>query len=169
MHLINPNALARDFASGKMDEREKMKHLLILVFLIAANGFAGTFLNSRIAKDGGNIFMSDAVLFSQMGLILLVNVAGVIFAYKANQAGDGKDFIARFICFALPLGIWYAALGFFTGAAAGIMSVEIESFKLSDRALEISGAAVDVFLSVIFYLAMRYYVSRVSQSHRKPN
>src|SRR5438270_432101 len=92
MRVLDMNGAVGDLREGRVDEAESYRYLLARVIL----GVIGFGLYSGEQSEPLSRFISVAV-------DLLIAVVGLGACYRANQRGDGKDFVKRYICLSLPV------------------------------------------------------------------
>ena len=95
MYIWNSSKLVEDLRSDTVTEKEKLKYVLFWV--------VGTMIVSDpLFHFDYEYVLNDAILSLVM---LVVSIAGTIYCYKVNKNGDNKDFISRYICLSIPVGI----------------------------------------------------------------
>ena len=126
MHFINVKALANDLRYGTVDERESSKYLvgtLILQALATVNNGSGP-ETIPAAYRWGSFLISALIIFF-----------GVRACYRANKEGDDREFLKRFFCLALPIGLLISITLVIVSVLAGIfiywksMGLSIEQTK----------------------------------------
>lgn len=155
MYFFNINALARDLKQEKVTEREKAKYLFgNLLFLELA----------QISSWSGSTFLSPIVLASKL-LALLIFVIGFFACLKANQNGDNKDFVARFMSLSFPLAlltlvlaISIAAIAFLAMLLAGIPFREAQFTEF----LQIIVLAISPIWYLILYRKIKFIAQKES-------
>lgn len=95
MYFWHVNNLVEDFRNDKVSEKEKLKYTILLGIVVA------------IISDP--IMWIDSI-YSTMDTINLITMIvattlGTYYCYAKNKSGDKKDFITRFICLGLPVGV----------------------------------------------------------------
>ncbi len=91
MHLIRTGKLREELINDSMSKREELKYLLVFLVFSAVSG--------QLAENSseGTYFIAESVS------VVLITVLGVIWCYDANQQGNGKDFIKRFVSVSVPV------------------------------------------------------------------
>jgi ribose/xylose/arabinose/galactoside ABC-type transport system permease subunit len=95
MYFWKVDNLVEDFKSGKMNQKEEFKYMLLSTVLMI-------FASDPLLYIGNSYNIYDSV---STILMLAVSVWGVYYCYNINSSGDNKDFIVRVICIGLPVGI----------------------------------------------------------------
>lgn len=95
MYWWKASKLAVDFREGRVDEQEKFKYYLATI--VAWNIVAQTLFRY------GDVSVLEHLLCA--GLILIINVVGIVLCFGANKRGDDTDFVPRMICLGWPVGI----------------------------------------------------------------
>lgn len=91
MYFWNIQALADELKQGTLPQRERLRYFLVFLLLDA--------LVALIEVPHDNAFYVMEVVHT---VILL---AGTYLCYQANQQGDQREFIDRYICLGLPIGL----------------------------------------------------------------
>lgn len=97
MYFWRDKKLAHDLHKGFVSEKQQMVYLLIgCLFYALFMAFIG------LVQIPVEITFFDYI--NQI-VMLVGTILPVLIAFKINQSGDKKDFIARYICLGLPIGI----------------------------------------------------------------
>ncbi|HEX8830109.1 MAG TPA: hypothetical protein VF705_03030 [Longimicrobium sp.] len=91
VYLLNPLALARDLRADRVSEGVKARYLAI--------GFTVQYVNMVWRSYSGSQPPSPSALLVQGA----GTCAGFYLCYRANAAGDNRNFIERLFCLAVPL------------------------------------------------------------------
>ena len=150
MYLWKPNNLANDLRNNDITEKEKLKYML---FWVVATAIAS---DPAIHIDY-NYVLNDTILSIAL---LIISVVGTIYCYKINKSGDNEDFISRYVCLSIPVGI--RALTVL--AAIIIIAITIDlSFEInilgSNEETVATSMSEIIFLS-IFMLSVYYYLGK---------
>ena len=96
MHLWNINALTDELRTNKLSERQAFSYFLLISAFQAASAFSTT--------DSHSFFAFDTLPFgSVVPYVWFVSeIVGLIVCFRINEQSDGRDFIRRFICLAVP-------------------------------------------------------------------
>lgn len=86
MYFWNVKRLRNELIENSLNEKNQMMYLMFTMLLYA---FSGQFTGSEYS---GGFFFAETLA------VLGATVAGVLYCYDGNKAGDGKDFIKRFTC-----------------------------------------------------------------------
>lgn len=95
MYLWKSKDLAGDLKDNLVSESEKLKYMLF-------GGIATLLAYDPIFYYDLPYRTLDTIISV---LVLIITVVGTILCYKANKAGDNHDFITRYICLCVPIGI----------------------------------------------------------------
>jgi len=98
MNLLNARRVALDLREGRLGPADHLRYLLGSLVLSSLVGHAG--LLSHRLTTGYLVYVT---------LKLALSLVGMVACFRANAAGDGRDFVPRLICLALPLAIWIGA------------------------------------------------------------
>jgi hypothetical protein len=94
MVLWRAKTLALDLRDGRVAERDKLGYLLVALVIQAIIGRASLLGALRSLGAALGILV-----------VLAISVVGTIAAFRANRRGDGRQFLERYLCLAVPLGI----------------------------------------------------------------
>lgn len=104
MYIFNSRALASELKAGELSQREQAKYLIATLLLILIPAPA------RVGRP------PDWVPPVQMLIAALGTIVGVWICFSANEKGDGRAFLDRFICLgwitAVRVGVAFAAAEF---------------------------------------------------------
>ena len=100
MFLWSTKSLVIDFKNNEVSQRETMKYLLTVSLL----GLCGTFIEylhpSEELTESGRLY-----LYIEYLLYAAITIIGIYLCYDKNHKLGGENFIERFVCLALPVGI----------------------------------------------------------------
>ncbi len=116
MYWWNASKLAEDLQEGRVDERERFKYFLAT--------FIGWVLVTQLfAYYGGSFELTRLI---PLALSVAAGGLGIYACFKANKAGDDKDFIGRMICLGWPCAFRTIAFGvvMFAIILVGLSGVE---------------------------------------------
>ncbi|MCA0754971.1 hypothetical protein KP806_07900 [Paenibacillus sp. N4] len=154
MYLWNVKALAHELKEKTLSQQQKMKYFLVFILLnvimIECSYYLGMSFNFNIYDLIGSLET------------VVVNIAGIIFCYRANRSGDNDDFIERFICLSLPITI---RLLFISVIVLPIILL-IDTFVLRGWFLTENTSIIDVLIYAIevigYYLWIRSYLIKIA-------
>ena len=153
MHFWNTKALGKELREGTVTQKDKMKYFLILLIIF------GIPFSSYVAPKFDYTF----VRFPGLILSIIINIWGVIFCYQANQKGDDKDFIDRFVCLSLPISIKLLLLLFLSLSIGFIITVSPGyEPELHDRRAAAVLVLIRLALQITYFLWVWAYISEVS-------
>ena len=98
MILFSETKLAEDLRIGAVTEKEQVFYLLLVNLFIAV--WTTNAVSHLFYDPGINIFdhLSDVV-------DLIATASMIIFSNLVNSRGNNRDFIARYVCLSVPIGI----------------------------------------------------------------
>jgi hypothetical protein len=88
--------------------------------------------------------------------------AGVYVCYRANAAGDGRRFIERFICLAVPLTIWTFLAGIAVAAALYF------GLGLRGEGYGTVAGGVTLLVWIVYVAALRWLIIQASKRNGPP-
>jgi len=157
MTFWNAARLADDLREGRVSEREKLRYLLLLVALhsLAGSGSASVVDALRSDRPG-------AALWPLLGFVIAV--VGLVACFRANARGDGRHFLDRIYCLAVP--VWipvyvaYLAAAFALERLAGPMTpVDGSRPKLGPYLLWV---LLLLAPAIVGFVRLRRYVARAA-------
>lgn len=95
IRLWNTSGVARDLAAGRVSEAQSFGYFFACSVLALVNSYAASFLAPEI----------NWLLLYEFFVALAVTLVGVRACYIANEGAVGREFVLRFICISLPVGI----------------------------------------------------------------
>ena len=164
MYIWRVNRLVEDLRADQVTEAESLKYLIFVAIIC-------TISTDPVFAIGIEYSIFDA-------LITLVLVIGVVFGtyycYRKNQSGDNRDFIRRFVCLSVPVGIRLIPVVLILGMISGILFTENwPGIADLDEAVEEppqpyitapEDFAVVVILEIIFYWYLSLFFSKVANT-----
>ncbi len=154
MYLWDTNALVEDLKRGPLPETEQLKYLMFAL--------VSTTLGVSLPSD-----TSEALtLMKTVNVILsvLFVVAGTVSCFRANAAGDNKDFLSRYVALHVPLSLrLLAILVLFTIALGFVLGFsflgELAAPGAVNEGIDIAFGAV---IAVAFYWRLRVRIQEVA-------
>ena len=95
MHIFNATALVDDLKRGPLPQTEQLKYLLVGAGLVT-----GSSVLSALSQGASDRSDWIAVMVS-IAFVML----GIVWCFRANAAGDNKDFVVRFIPLHVVIGL----------------------------------------------------------------
>jgi len=96
VHLFNSSALAYELANDELPEGAQAMYL-VGGWVISLIANYSTLIYSNASRNWFGL--------SEFIVVLLISIIGLRFAYKCNGGKQGKDFVLRFVCLSLPVGM----------------------------------------------------------------
>lgn len=150
VYLLNPLAFARDLRADRVPEGVKAHYMVL----------GGIVQYAQLAWRSHYGTQPTSLL--DFAMIVAYWVAGVYVCYRANAAGDGRHFIERFICLAVPLTVW-TFLAVIAVAAALYFGLGLRGEEY--RAIS-SGLTLLVWIAYI--AALRWLIIHASKRNGPP-
>ena len=148
MYLWNTKALAKELKEGTLSEWDKFKYYIIGVLLYSLIGDLSYISNTDFTYTYFDILISFISLF----IIFL----GVYKSYEVNNMGDGKNFLERFICLSLPVGIRILVLSVLVILILTIISAMVYGIEESQSDKSILYDKTFIY-SIVFILYTLFY------------
>jgi hypothetical protein len=149
MHLLDAAGLADELRRDELSEKQKLAYMVAMVVV-------GLLLGRSAGMEPWTL-LGAAVALLQLGIA----VGGVWYCFAANQRGDGRSFIERFVCLGVPLWIWWAVANYtlyFLGLAIAFLPA-VSRTEAWYRSFPILASLV---LGPLYYLALARYVARAA-------
>ncbi|MBB2971207.1 hypothetical protein [Mesorhizobium sp. RMAD-H1] len=143
MNFINDLELAARFKSGAVPPRERFLYFISTALFSAIGGSAFLF------QDSSGIPVNEFDVFLDITNVLIVFI-GIIFCYRANQSGDGKEFIERMTCIGFPAMI-QSFMVFLIAAAFYLLLIYIMGFNNDSEEITIYDLPPLIFLMLYYY------------------
>jgi len=159
MYIWKPSNLAIDLRNDNVTEKEKLKYVL---FWVLATAIA----SDPVLHIDFEYVLNDTILSIVM---LLISAAGTIYCYKINKKGDNKDFISRYICLSIPVGIRALTVLVAIIAIIVVIDISFEANILGGEEEELTTSFSEIIILSTFLLAVYYYLGRFIQIASKEN
>ncbi len=131
------NALVEKLRNGSLTEKQKMIYFLIYSVIYLTEGF----------------FNDDTSTVPQIfgfAVMIIVQIIIAVVCFQANNYGDGKNFLERFICLQVPLSIRFWVV---------IVPAAILFQVVGTQFFNISRAAVHITSNLLLLVALWIYVT----------
>lgn len=94
MYFWNDKKLSIDLKENKISQRDVLNYFFILLIMDSISAM-------YVLKSSNN---QGLTLLSAL-IALIIHLVGISLCFKNNEQGDGKNFLDRLICLALPINI----------------------------------------------------------------
>jgi hypothetical protein len=152
MYIWKPNNLAIDLRNNNVSEKEKLKYTLFWVLAM--------------------VIFSDPAIYIGYEYVLndtIISAAGTIYCYKINKRGDNKDFISRYICLSIPVGIRALAVLAFVIIAIVIIDLSFEMNVLGGEEEVFTTTIPEIIIFSIFMVYLYFYLGKFIEIASKKN
>ena len=150
MNLVDDKQLALRLKQRQVSSREQLFYLLVFILLSTA-------MTTSFALDTLHYAPTNQWDYCIDVMAITFTIAGTIWCYRANKAGDDKEFIERYVCISLPVLIKAFAL-LMLGMLVLLWTMEIpEETTVYD--LVLSGMSM-----VYFYWRLRQSITLAATS-----
>jgi hypothetical protein len=156
MHIWKTSSLQSELKNGTLSQADRFKYFFVFVVLTTiVMEIAGYIPSvSSFEKSTGSV------------LYIIVTIVGTIWCYKVNKAGDNSEFIDRYICLSLPVGVRLTVL--FGAVALTYPTAGLIMFGDTFHEFIKSYNWIDVFittiLGVMFYWKLSEAINDVATS-----
>jgi hypothetical protein len=145
MYFWNIKALKEELVNGQLSQRERFKYYLACTILYA--------LSLELTVVSPVPF--NNLLLVQSVLTIALTIAGTIYCYRINRAGDDQEFIDRIFCIGWVVGIklavfWIAAYLAYSIGGRLVGGDEFSSFAESFNVIDLAFSFV--FCCVAYWL-----------------
>lgn len=158
MYFWNVKALAQDLREHKVSEYDKMRYFLVMTIALVLSSYLSVEQFSKL-------------LLLELLLSLIISCVGVIACYRANKAGDNKQFIERFTCLGLPISVRFVVLFtlIYTIYMIGGYVMFGQRFDVfSEKYIIVDVFSIAIF-EALFYNWMRSYILDVASTKEISN
>lgn len=152
MLLLDPGRVAAGLRTGELTEAQKAKLVLggfVVVSLLTAS-------SASVPRTWGGVLY--AVLY------LACSVAGIWSCFRANEEGDGRSFVERYVCLSAPLSVlmYLAYVVLFYGAFFVLR--HRPGYDAASFAQTVAPYFVLVGLALLFgyFALLRKYIKRIA-------
>ena len=166
MYLWNTKKLAVSLRNDEVGEKEKFKYFIVLLIIL------GPPISFGLLEELEELHWVDVV--SSLAMLTIV-IIGSLKSFRTNCAGDNKNFIERFVCLAVPLGIKLTILTILAIVIVDNLTTRlispylVKSFTavetLNEQMLAITllvASLVTAVITVLFFKLMIKYIRFIS-------
>lgn len=137
----------REFAAGGPPETDKLKYFVLTLTLYVVLGELGYL----VAESDAEARLTP-VDWASSFLYIAATVVGTYYCYRCNAAGDGRQFIERFICIGWPVTVRFSVLVVLAFIAVALLTLAVAEDALDAfLEMEILFLVITVVLEVVFY------------------
>ena len=165
MYLWKTKKLIVDFQENRVSEKETLKYLVFLIVI------ASLLTNPIIA------FQEK---YSHLGLlnlilILFISVVGAVYSFKENSKGDNIQFVTRFTCLGVPIGIKIILLAILLSILGAFIDKAIigNGFENSEQnilpTIGVTGRIISIAVCVLYYYYLSKAIGEVAGNKNEPN
>ncbi len=105
IYFVDIKGLCNRIRLEGLTDKTAVKHFVVFS-MVFYSGFSIP-LSIYPGNEGHN---EDFVYFLEFCVHAVIHLYGIWYTFKANLEGDGKDFLNRLFCLALPISIWLSLL-----------------------------------------------------------
>ncbi|MFL0805639.1 MAG: hypothetical protein K6L81_18140 [Agarilytica sp.] len=110
IYFIDVKGLCTTIRLGELTDKMAVKHFIVFS-MVFYSGFSIPF-SIYPGNEGHN---GDGFYLIEFCIHALIHLYGIWHIYKVNLEVDGKDFLNRLFCLALPISIWLGIVFFTLG------------------------------------------------------
>ena len=162
MYPWRVNSLVEDFRADKVSEKEKLKYMILFGIVIAITSSPIAWIDSKYSiMDTINLIVS-----------IVTTTFGTYYCYSKNKAGDNKDFITRFMCLGLPIGIrilvFAVPVGFLLGIMEEAFGIGKQTNKLGEEVYitTINQVIIEFLIEITYFV---YLGKKLKEIYQKSN
>ena len=160
MYFWKIDKLIQDIKDEKVTEKENVKYFIVSVLLYSV------FSNPLLTMDMEN----DLLDVIAAVISVLTFVIGTYYIYTINKKGDNKNFITRYFCLSIPIGIRLFVVLMVIGLIQGVLFTEnwpgfddtetvYEQYEPYKTDLE--SLSFHIFSELFFIIYMAYSVNKI--------
>lgn len=160
MYFWRVNNLVDDFRNDKVSEKEKLKYTILLGILVEI-------ISSPIMWIDSIYSTMDSINLIAM---IVTTTLGTYYCYAKNKSGDNKDFITRFICLGIPVGVRLFVFALPVFILCGVIESEYGIGKQINKLGEevylttLNQVIVGFFFEIIYFVYLGKKLNEISQN-----
>lgn len=149
MYFFRDKKLAEALKVDAVGQKEQMQYFLIVSLCFSL--LMTTFMYEALYDSGANAYdyMIDV-------MSLLFTVIHILIAYRINEKGDGENFLSRYICLSLPVGVQTFLVAIILGVVAAIFDEADSSVVYEEEEIQTTMSLVIVTMLTYCYPVWRY-------------
>ena len=161
MYFINYKALSADLHKNTLTEKEKFKY------------FFAFFVLTAVGESFVDIPIKDLIDFLSRLVVFMITIATPLVSYVVNTAGDGKNFIERFIVLQWVIALRTLLISIPLLLLLITVTVLIEvlitdsSFKIDSLKIDLAAKLMIGFIVSGFYFYFMVKSFLIVSGHRK--
>ena len=157
MYLWKTKELVSKMKSNEISQTEKFKYFLVFVILGTISKELSSYISYTLISPS-----FQAVIASILTTVIVIS--GTFLCYKTNKNGDDKEFIDRFFCISLPIGIKFFVILFITLFLYSLLSIIIlrDAFNPQVGSRPLAMNLILIFYLVCFYWRLMHHLKIVS-------
>ena len=144
MHLLRIKPLAKELSLDSISEKTSMHYLLVSLLV-------GLFTSYYSLWWG---VVRDITFYFEYVILSIIFIFGCLKAYEANGKETGNQFVKKFFCLSVPVGIRVAAISIGIGLIINFTYESIfmsGAFKEPDRAFNILRYSIFIGLNLYYW------------------
>lgn len=149
MYIWKVKKLSSDLRNNRVTEKEKFKYILFWAL--------ATLLSSDPALFIGLEYTITSIM------LVVLTIMGTNYCYFINKTGDNNDFITRYVCLSVPIGIRVVILFFCILVVFGVVEYFLE-LGLFGHEEAYATTAFQVLLLSLFVTWFYYYLGNAFKS-----
>jgi len=153
MNWFNLEDLENRLVENKVSDKEGFNYLLANLILFG--------LASYVASDSYN---HRAFLLIEIILMIAITVGGLNLTFKANENGDGNDYLKRFLSLYFVIGIRFVVFTFLLAIPVGIIGYFIFGGEVTDKTVhDLLNVGFLSGITIVFYYFLVRSFKKVAQ------
>jgi len=100
MYLWKTEKLVEEFRNGGVSQHDSMKYFLFLSLIMFFGYLPTELFPSEYPSDTKRIY-----IYIEWSIVTVITIAGTYLCYLKNQKATAANFVERFICLSVPVGI----------------------------------------------------------------
>lgn len=141
MYFWRVNSLVEDFRNDKVTEKEKLKYMILFGIVVAIISDPIMWIDSKYS-------IMDTI---NLIVMIVTTTLGTYYCYSKNKSGDNKDFITRFMCLGLPVGLRLFVFALPVFIIVGVIEIKYGIGK------QINKLGEDVYLTTINHVVVDFF------------
>lgn len=150
MNYLSPKQVVERLRARPFTEREKCGYLLASLLLVGLG---------RIGQELGLLVQRSPATLA--GLVVVVTLCGVWICFQVNAHGDNREFLSRYICLRLPVGLIVILFLWPTWIAGYLIARRFIDAPTAITTFRSIAPYFAVLTEIIIVAALRVYFKRV--------
>lgn len=148
--------LSDELRAGRVSKREKLQYFLAASVVSALTMNIAYF--TPVSKD--------SVIWVETAAVILITIFGTLYCFRANEGGDGLEFLDRLFCLAWPLlvKILVAFSGVYLLYVVVVTAMSGENTEEAFARLTYVDTIFVILIEAFYYFRLHTWISRTARA-----